>query len=90
MRIPLIKLYDDNDSFVNLSDVRYAYKDEYNGVPALYVQFRGEEDEIALLYTDNADILHDDIKRIKELLFHFNKVHINSEGMPFVPGGINE
>lgn len=90
MKIPLIKLYDDSDSFIDLSDVRYAYKGEYNKAPALYVKFKGEESEIALLYTDNADILYDDVKRIKEFLFDFNRVYIDAEGMPFVPGGPNE
>lgn len=87
MRIPLIKLYDDCDSFINLSDIRYMYKGEYDKKPALHVKFKNEDIEKAFLYTDNADILYDDVKRIKEFLFDFNKVYINAGGMPFVPGG---
>lgn len=90
MRIPIMKLYDDNDSFIDISDIRYAYKASYDEVPALHVKFKGEESEIGFLYTDNEDILYDDMKKIEELLFHFNKVYINAEGMPFAPGGVNE
>lgn len=92
MRIPLIKLHDDGDSFINLSDIRYMYKGEYDKNPALHVKFKNEDIERAFLYTDYcaALLLHDDIQRIEELLSHFNKVYINAEGMPFAPGGVNE